>query len=49
MAYGINHPIPESEDISYEINVHDKRYEAAFAKNHYLVVTLVQKIVLFGL
>ena len=32
MAYGINHPIPESEDISYEINVHDKRYEAAFCQ-----------------
>lgn len=27
---GVNEPIPEDEDISYEMSIHNKRYEAAF-------------------
>lgn len=29
-AFSMNYELPDDEDVSYEITVHDKRYEAAF-------------------
>ena len=31
MGFGLNEMIPEAEDISYEIKVHDKRYQASYS------------------